>query len=87
MHQLTNFFFFFETNHVNYMPKPTQNYWFKKKIAYLTHVPEVRTTCLIPTHPTPKKKTDQHQSHPTTLCTYPKVKGLGEKVEKTMAVV
>jgi hypothetical protein len=66
------------------MPKPTKNYWFLKKIAYLTHVPKVRTTCLIPTHPTPKTKTGQHQSHPTILCTYPKEKGLGEK---TMAVV
>jgi hypothetical protein len=43
----------------------------------LTHVPKVRTSCLVPTHPTPKKKTGQHQSHPTILCTYPKEKGLG----------
>jgi hypothetical protein len=44
----------------------------------LTHVPKVRTTCLIPTHhPTPKTKTGQHQFHPTILCTYPKEKGCG----------
>jgi hypothetical protein len=57
----------------------------------LTDVPKARTTCLIPTHPTPKTKTGQHQSHPTILCTYPKEKGRGgwgvQKVEKTMAVV
>jgi len=60
------------------MPKPTKIYYFKKKIAYLTHVPKERTPCLIPTHhPTPKTKTGQHQSHPTILCTYPKKKGVG----------
>jgi hypothetical protein len=89
---LTGVFFFFETNHVNYMPKPTKNYYFKKQIAYLTHVPKVRTPCLIPTHhPTPKTKIGQHQSHPTIICTFPKEKGCGgcgvQKVEKTMVVV
>jgi hypothetical protein len=60
------------------MPKPIKNYYLKKKIAYLTHVPKVRTPRLIPTHhPTLKTKTGQHQSHPTILCTYPKEKGCG----------
>jgi hypothetical protein len=48
-----------------------------KRNCILDHVPKVRTSCLIPTHPIPKKKTGQRQSHPTILCTYPKEKGLG----------